>query len=204
MLLLSGVTVTLLLLLAADQGLVLFLPVDSGTTAQAIVVLGRGTELGIPRVDVAAELWKAKRAPLIFVSGTWDASQMLPLLENKGIPRQALDGEDCSLTTPENALFSAAILQARGIKRVLLVTDGLHLWRSLLDFRSQGFTVIPHPSPLPKNMGFMDKAFLTFREYLFLFTSGIYELFHGQRIPNLTNPVVNLLQKAEQYGQRSQ
>jgi uncharacterized SAM-binding protein YcdF (DUF218 family) len=202
-LLLTGITAALLIVLAmADKGLVVFLPADSGTPVQAIVVVGRGTELGILRVDVVAELWKAKRAPLVFVSGTGDTPRMLPLLEKKGIPKQALDGEDCSLTTPENALFTAAILQAQGIKEILLVTDGPHMWRSLLDYRDRGFTVIPHLSPL-HNMTFMDKAFLTFREYLFLFTSSLHQVFQGHRIPDLNNPeLVNLVQLAKQYGQQ--
>jgi uncharacterized SAM-binding protein YcdF (DUF218 family) len=201
-LLLAGFTATLLLILAiADKGLVLFLPTDSGAAVQAIVVLGRGTELGILRIDVANELWKAKRAPLIFVSGTGDTPRMLPQLEAKGIPRRSLDGEDCSLTTPENALFSAAVLQPQGIRRILLVTDGPHMWRSLLDYRSQGFTVIPHISPRPNNMGFMDKAFLTFREYLFLTLSGFHELFTGQRVPIDSPELVNLVKQAKQYGQ---
>jgi uncharacterized SAM-binding protein YcdF (DUF218 family) len=203
LLLLTGFTATVLLILAmADKGLVLFLPADSGTAVEAIVVLGRGTELGIPRIDVTAQLWKAKRAPLVFVSGTGDTPRMLPLLEEKGIPKRSLDGEDCSLTTPENALFSAAILQAQGIRRILLVTDGPHMWRSLLDFRDQGFTVIPHLSPLHNNMGFIDKAFLTFREYLFLISSNLHELFQGQRVPRSNSPeLVNLIQQAKQYGQ---
>ncbi len=200
--LLAGFTATIVLILAmADKGLVLFLPSDSGTAAQAIVVLGRGTELGILRVDVANELWKAKRAPLIFVSGTGDTPRMLPQLEAKGIPKRSLDGEDCSLTTPENALFSAAVLQPQGIQRILLVTDGPHMWRSLQDYRSQGFTVIPHISPLPSNMGFIDKAFLSFREYLFLILSSFHELFSGQRVPLNSPELVNLVQLAKQYGQ---
>jgi uncharacterized SAM-binding protein YcdF (DUF218 family) len=200
--LLTGVTAALVLILAmADKGLVVFLPSDSGAPAEAIVVLGRGTELGIPRIDVSAELWKAKRAPLIFVSGTGDTPRMLPLLEKKGIPKRSLDGEDCSLTTPENALFTAAILRPQGIGRILLVTDGPHMWRSLLDYRSQGFTVIPHISPLPNNMGVMDKAFLTFREYFFLILSSLNELFSGQRVPNNSPELVNLVQQAKQYGQ---
>lgn len=202
-LLLSGFIATLLILLAeADKGLVLFLPADTGT-AQAIVVLGRGTELGIPRIDVANQLWKAKRAPLVFVSGIGDTPRMLPLLEEKGIPKRSLDGESCSLTTPENALFSAAILQAQGIKRILLVTDGPHMWRSLLDFRSQGFTVIPHTSPLPDNLSFMDKTSLTFREYFFLVTSSFRQLIRGERVPGTDSPQLrNLVQQAKQYGQQ--
>lgn len=205
--LLTGFTATLLLLLAvADKGLVLFLPTDPGTTAEAIVVLGRGTELGRLRIDTVAELWQAKRAPLVFVSGTGDTPRMLPLLEKEGIPKQALDGEACSLTTPENALFSAAILQAQGIQRILLVTDGPHMWRSLLDFRDQGFTtVIPRTSPLPSDMAFMDKTFLTFREYLFLVSSSVKRLFHSQDSSEANSPeLTNLLQLAEQYGKRQQ
>lgn len=201
-LLLSGLTAILLVLLAvADKGLVLFLPTDSGAKAEAIVVLGRGTELAIQRVDVVHKLWQAKRAPVIFVSGTYDAPRMLQQLQEKGIPRNVLDGENCSLTTPENALFTAAILQQRGIQRIVLVTDALHMWRSLLDFRDRGFTVIPHISPLSHKVGFMDKAFLTFREYLFLITSSLRELVYRQRIPNLNSPeLVNLVQQAQQYG----
>lgn len=203
-LLLTGFTATLLLLLAvADKGLVLFLPADPGTAAEAIVVLGRGTELGKLRIDTVTELWQAKRAPLVFVSGTGDTPRMLPLLEKKGIPKQALDGEACSLTTSENALFSAAILQSQGIQRILLVTDGPHMWRSLLNFRDQGFTVIPHTSPLPNNMAFMDKTFLTFREYLFLVSSSVKRLFHSQDSSASNSPeLTNLVQLAEQYGKR--
>ena len=203
-LLLSGLTATLLILLAvADKGLVLFLPTDSGATADSIVVLGRGTEFGKPRIEVVTQLWQAKRAPVIFASGSYDASRMLQRFQEKGIPKSALDGEDCSLTTPENALFTAAILKPRGIQRILLVTDGPHMWRSLLDLRDQGFTVIPHVSPLPNSMAFMDKAFLTFREYLFLITSSLHQLFQGQRMPNVNNPELqNLVQLAQQYGKQ--
>ncbi|MEW6499263.1 MAG: YdcF family protein [Cyanobacteriota bacterium] len=203
-LLLTGLTATLLILLAvADKGLVLFVPADSGAKADAIVVLGRGTEFGKPRLEVVTQLWQAKRAPVIFVSGTYDAPRMLQKLEEKGIPKSVLDGEDCSLTTPENALFTAAILQPRGIQRILLVTDGPHMWRSLLDLRDQGFTVIPHISPLPNNMAFMDKTFLTFREYLFLISSSVHQLFHGQRVPNVNSPELqNLVQLAKQYSKQ--
>lgn len=203
-LLLCGLIATLLILLAvADKGLVLFLPTDTGATADAIVVLGRGTEFGRPRIEVVTQLWQAKRAPVIFASGSYDASRMLQRFQEKGIPKSALDGEDCSLTTPENALFTAAILKPRGIRRILLVTDGPPMWRSLLDLRDQGFTLIPHISPLPNNMAFMDKAFLTFREYLFLITSSLYQLFHGQRVPNVNNPELqNLVQLAQQYGKQ--
>jgi uncharacterized SAM-binding protein YcdF (DUF218 family) len=204
LLLLTGLTATLVVLLAvADKGLVLFVPADSGAKAEAIVVLGRGTELATSRNDVVHQLWQAKRAPVIFVSGTYDAPTMLKQLEEKGIPKSVLDGENCSLTTAENALFTAAILQQWGIRRIVLVTDELHMWRSLLDFRDRGFTVIPHISPLPNTIGFIDKAFLTFREYLFLIAASFQEVITGQRVPQAKNPeLVNLVQLAKQYAQQ--
>lgn len=202
-LLLAGFTATLLVLLAvADKGLVLFVPGNSSAAAEAIVVLGRGTEFGLPRIDLATELWQSKRAPIIFHSGMGDTPRTLPLLEAKGIPQRVIDGENCSMTTPENAIFSAAILQAQGIKRILLVTDPPHMWRSLLEFRDEGFTVIPHTSPMPSNLGFLDKSFLTFREYVLLIGLNVKRLFPGQRPHALESPeLVNLVQKAKQYGQ---
>ena len=199
---LIGFTAALLIVLSmADRGLTLFLPKDSGTAVEAIVLLGRGTEFGLPRIDLAAKLWQAKRAPIIFHSGMGDTPRTLPLLEAKGIPQQVIDGENCSMTTPENAIFSAAILQAQGIKRILLVTDPPHMWRALLEFSDEGFTVIPHTSPMPTNMSFLDKSFLTFREYFFLIALNIKRLFPGQRPHALESPeLVNLVQKAKQYG----
>lgn len=192
----------LLLFTLAAKGLVVFIPPDSGSTAQAIVVLGRGGEFGKQRVEVAAQLWQAKRAPKIFTSGYKDAPKMLQRLEKEGIPSQAVDGENCSLTTAENAIFTAAILQQQGIERILLITDSPHMLRSLLVFRANGFTVIPHSSSLPSRLNVKAKIFLTLREYIGLISYGLRGLFFPQRSPESHNPeLMNLLKKAEQYGQ---
>jgi uncharacterized SAM-binding protein YcdF (DUF218 family) len=201
---LIGFTATLLLMfVVVGNGLVVFLPTDSGTATDAIVVLGRGIELARERVDVVAELWQARRAPRIFASGKTDAPIMIRLLEEKGIPNRVLEGENCSLTTAENATFTAAILHSQGIRRILLITDRQHMLRSLLVFRANGFTVIPHTSPLPQDFGIKAKAFLSFREYAALVSYGLRGLFLEQRSPQLNSPnIVNLVQKAEQYGQQ--
>ncbi|MBD3880486.1 YdcF family protein [Phormidium tenue FACHB-886] len=185
----------------AERGLTLFLPADSGEPMEAIVLLGRGPDFGVPRIELATELWRASRAPIVFVSGTWDAPKMLTELQVKGIPPQALDGENCSQTTPENAIFSAAILQTQGIHRILLITDPLHLWRSLLDFEDEGFSVVPHASPLPMGLSFWDKSFLVFREYLFMFTASLDRLVHGRHSYQLDEPkLTELVAAAREYG----
>ncbi len=149
-----------------SRALVTFLPSDTGMPADAIVVLGRGADLRSQRVNVSAQLWEAHRAPLVFASGWGDAQEIAAMLQRKGIPETAIDGEPCSRTTEENARFTAALLQPQNVHRILLVTDPPHMLRSLLTFRSLGFEVIPHPNPLPDRLNTKKKAFLVFREYL--------------------------------------
>lgn len=201
---LAGIVAAIVLLpVVAEQGLTGFLPADAGEPVDAIVVLGRGIELGVPRIETVTNLWNAKRAPTVFVSGTGDTPRMLPLLEAKGIPQTALDGENCSQTTPENALFSAAILQARGVQKILLITDAPHLWRSLLDFQAQHFTVIPYASPMPNSIRGLDRTFLIFRECFFLITSTAREWLVRDRFPEAKTPELqSLVEQAQAYGKQ--
>ena len=157
----------------ANKGLVAFVPNDPGITADAIVILGRGESLRESRVEVAADLWKAQRAPQIFASGRGDGEKIVEMLRADGIPATALDQESCSQTTEENALFTASMLKPQGIKRILLVTDPPHMLRSLLTFRAQGFRAFPHPSPLPTNLAGNRKALIVFYEYAGLVSYGL-------------------------------
>jgi len=155
------------------KGLALLIPADSGQTADAIVILGRGGDFRPSRVQVAADLWREQRAPLIFASGRGDAIEIGQMLEAAGVTGDAIDGEPCSATTNENALFTAALLQPQGIKRLILVTDPPHMARSQLTFRSLGFEVIPHPSPVPSDLNFKQRQFIVIREWAGLITYGM-------------------------------
>jgi uncharacterized SAM-binding protein YcdF (DUF218 family) len=154
------------------KGLALLIPQDNGQTADAIVILGRGENFRPSRVQVAAELWQQQRSPLIFASGRGDAIEIGQMLEAAGVPATAIDGEPCSATTNENALFTAALLQP-GIRRLILVTDPPHMARSLLTFRSLGFEVIPHPSPVPNSLDNRKRQFLVLREWAGLIGYGM-------------------------------
>jgi len=171
----------------AKKGLVAFLPPDSGTTTDAIVVLGRGAEFRQSRVKVAAELWQSHRAPLIFASGLGDGSEIVEQLKAEGIPDEALDEEHCSQTTKENALFTASVLQPRGVKQILLVTDSPHMLRSLLTFRHLGFEVIPHPSAIPPKLAPTKTAMLMFYEYMGLVSYGLHGEFVHQQFAKKEN-----------------
>lgn len=54
--------------------------------------------------------------------------------------------EDQSETTEQNAIYSARILKAAGIKRVLLVTHAMHMARSRESFEREGIEVVQAPT----------------------------------------------------------
>ncbi|MDM9382704.1 YdcF family protein [Chlorogloeopsis sp. ULAP01] len=156
------------------KGLWAFVPKDPGTTeADAIVILGRGPKFRPSRVEVAAELWKSQRAPLIFASGAGDGQEIVEELKAQGVPDDALAEEHCSRTTKENAIFAASVLKPRGVEQILLVTDPPHMLRSVLTFRNLGFEVIPHSSPLPNYLPRRKKAVLMFYESMGLLSYGL-------------------------------
>jgi uncharacterized SAM-binding protein YcdF (DUF218 family) len=172
----------------ANQGLSAFLPKDPGKKADAIVILGRGYQMRQSRVDVAAHLWKSKRAPLIFASGAGDGADIMKMLQAQGVPKSALKAESCSRTTEENALFTAEILQPLGVKRIVLITDSPHMMRSLLTFRSLGFTVFPRSTPLPANLPPARRAMMIFYEYMGLVNYGIKGYWQPQNAATEQNP----------------
>ena len=163
--------------------LVGFLPADAGEKAGAIVVLGRGEQQNPVRAEVAGDLWQAKRAPLIFTSGRQDAPLIAQLIHQQ-FPKAVVEGEPCSATTDQNAEFTASLLRPLGIKKIILVTDPPHMWRSLLTFQSFGFEVTPHFSPLSKNTDPVTKRFIVFRETMGLISYGLMGRYAPKEVPS--------------------
>lgn len=185
------------------QGFVPLLPRDSGKPVDAIVVLGRGWFLLPSRVDAAADLWQAKRAPRIFTSGINDAPQLIKRLENKGIPQRLLDGENCSLTTEENAIFTAAVLQPQGVRKILLVTDRPHMLRAFFVFRAYGFKVTPITTSVAEDWNPKTKIILKLREYAGIMNYAFRGLFIQRHFSAVDNAELkNLVQEAEKYGRK--
>ncbi|HVY46533.1 MAG TPA: YdcF family protein [Minicystis sp.] len=127
----------------------------------AIVVLGAGlktdeptapprerlNEAGMGRVLGAARLWHAHPTGLFVVAGGPDdeADAMLDLAVHEGVPRGAIEVDRTSRNTRENAVNSAAILRARRVDRVVVVTSALHMRRALADFAKAGVTAVAAP-----------------------------------------------------------
>ncbi len=144
--------------------------------------MGRGPQHNPMRAQVAEQLWQAQRAPLIFASGRGDAPLIADLVRAQ-VPAATVSGEPCSLTTNQNAEFTAALLMPQGVRTIILVTDAPHMLRSLLTFQSFGFKVIPHVSPLNPNTDRSKRRFLVFRESIGLVSYSLLGRYFSREVP---------------------
>jgi len=134
---------------------------------QVIVVLGGGTLLldesgehaiaagdRMVRCLEAARLYHALgRCPVLVTGGKVDPDEPGPtiaramgdLLLSLGVRPEDLILEESSTSTYENAVESRSLLEQRGLERVVLVTDAMHMYRASRCFAAQGVEVTPSP-----------------------------------------------------------
>jgi uncharacterized SAM-binding protein YcdF (DUF218 family) len=127
--------------------------------AEAIVVLGGDVYEADPsqpenspghntslRCSYAAWLHRRwKPLPILAAGGSGAAAVMARALEADGAPPSMIWTETASGSTYENAVYSARILRAKGIRRIALVTEAYHMPRAAACFRKQGLAVVPAP-----------------------------------------------------------
>jgi uncharacterized SAM-binding protein YcdF (DUF218 family) len=127
--------------------------------AQAVVILGgefahqHSPEYGgersvsdglLERVSYGAYLAERAGLPVLVTGEPREALGMRATLarnfhvETRWLETRARD-------TFENAEFSAAMLKADGVTRIILVTDAQHEWRAAHEFASAGLEVVPAP-----------------------------------------------------------
>ncbi len=128
--------------------------------AQAIVVLGGGlapadsirghSELSSSstrRCLYAFELFRQAGPLPVYVTGAkpdpgkagpGEAEAMRDFLLALGIPRGLLHLEDRSRTTHDNAVFTSELLRDAGVHKIVLVTEALHMGRSVGCFHREG------------------------------------------------------------------
>jgi uncharacterized SAM-binding protein YcdF (DUF218 family) len=118
--------------------------------------------LSLERVRYGARLAKATGLPVLVSGGapqrgTPEADLMRDALEREfGVPVRWVERQ--SRNTHENAVLSAAILRAAGIRRVVLVTHGFDMRRATAEFAAQGIEVVPAATGLtiPHPVGWRD------------------------------------------------
>ena len=107
--------------------------------------------LTLERLRLAAALYRAHPLPILVTGGTEgnnaesSAALMARTLEGDyGIKATWL--EEKAANTFQNGAYSAAILKANNIRRVIVVTEAWHLPRAIWSFRHAGMIAIPAPA----------------------------------------------------------
>lgn len=107
------------------------------------------------RCEFAAWIFRAQRpVPIVTSGGDGRVSQpsfartMAGLLTRLGVPEDNIWLEEHARNTHESAVYSAALLRERGIRKVALVVDGPSMRRAAAAFRRQGIEVVPAPYEL--------------------------------------------------------
>ncbi|MEX2575737.1 MAG: YdcF family protein [Halofilum sp. (in: g-proteobacteria)] len=139
---------------------------DSYSNADVIVALGGGImppappqrtsnlQDSVDRVRTAAHLYHAGKAPRIITTGRRPYLDVGPtaaeaaagLLEEFGVPSDAIIAPGNSSSTREDALSVHAVIERENMDSVLLVTSAFHMRRALGVFEAAGIDATPVPT----------------------------------------------------------
>lgn len=88
------------------------------------------------------------------------ATVMAKFLVRRGVPEPLIEEEAEAKNTHENAINTAARLNARGLDSVVLVTEARHMRRAVAVFEKQGLRVVPAACCLSSTIDDIDLGFL--------------------------------------------
>jgi len=132
---------------------------DQAAPSAAIGVFGAAEYDGRPspvyraRLDHALELYHHGIAPLIITLGGSGGDQYnegavgREYLMAMGVPEEAIIAETQSRNTEESARRIAVIARANGLSRLVIVSDGTHLFRIHEICAAEGLDVLTSPRP---------------------------------------------------------
>jgi uncharacterized SAM-binding protein YcdF (DUF218 family) len=130
---------------------------DQAAQADAIAVFGAAEYDGRPspvyraRLDHALALYKRGIAPLIITLGGAGGDEYSEgavgreYLLGMGVPEQAIIAETQSRNTEDSARRIAAIARANGLRRLVIVSDGTHMFRIHEICAADGLNVLTSP-----------------------------------------------------------
>ncbi len=132
---------------------------DGATRSDAIVVMGAAQYRGRPspvlraRLEHAVQLYAQGLAPRVVLTGGMaegdtasEAAVSRAYMLQAGVPDSAILLENEGRTTHQSLRAVAQLLEARGLERVILVSDPFHLFRASLVARREGLRVRTSPT----------------------------------------------------------
>jgi uncharacterized SAM-binding protein YcdF (DUF218 family) len=133
---------------------------DQAAPSDAIAVFGAAEYDGRPspvyraRLNHALSLYRRGIAPLIITLGGNGGDQYnegavgRQYLEGMGVSEQDIIAETESRSTSESASRIAVIARANGLRRLVIVSDGTHLFRIHAICAAEGLDVLTSPRPV--------------------------------------------------------
>jgi uncharacterized SAM-binding protein YcdF (DUF218 family) len=174
-----------ILLLAAGllaSRIYLYRNAGSDAPADAAIVLGAavwGSEVSPvfrERINHGIHLYrKGQVRKLIFTGGQGsrgeasESSSARRYALQSGMPADAILIEEKSHTTYENLMYAKQLADAQGVRKVLIVSDPLHMKRAVAMARDVGFIADPAPTPSTRYRGVRSQAGLLARETYYYF-----------------------------------
>jgi len=143
---------------------------DQARTADAIAVFGAAEYDGRPspvlraRLDHALGLYEQGIAPLIItLGGAGDEAHSEggvghDYLLARGVPESQIIAETQSTNSEQSASRLAVIARTNHLQRIVVVSDGTHLFRIHALCAAQGLDVYTSPRPSGKSITFLESA----------------------------------------------
>lgn len=162
-----------------DQQIRYFADRNEARPSDAIAVFGAAEYDGRPspvlraRLDHALSLYQEKLAPLVITLGGGDPADRHSeggvghdFLMAHGVPDAAIIAETESSNTEESAKRLAVIARTNGLKRIVVVSDGTHLFRVHALCSALGLDVYTSPRPEARGLSRWDAFQRTAHEIL--------------------------------------
>jgi len=150
---------------------------SSDTQADAAVVLGAAVwSRGVSpvfreRINHAIDLYRRGRVhKIIFTGGQGNANEPTEAAAartyalSNDISAQDILIEEQSHTTYENLVYAKQLADANGLKKVLIVSDPMHMKRAIAMARDVGFDAYPSPTTTTRYTGFRSQSTELLRE----------------------------------------
>ena len=163
---------------------------DEAAPADCIIVLGAGTNGKIPnavfreRLHHAVTLYEGGYADIILLTGGYspgnehsDAYIAGQYLQSLGVSAEAILLEERSTITQENLQFAKEIMESEGFSTCILVSDPLHMKRSMMMAKDYEIEAYSSPTPTTRYQTWKTKLPFLARETFFYVGYQVYRIF---------------------------
>lgn len=170
--------------------IVLYAKRDDRAPADCIIVLGAGTNGTTPnavfseRLHHAVTLYEAGLSDTILLTGGYspgnehsDAYIAGAYLQSLGIPADAILLEERSTITQENLEFAKEIMENEELSTCILVSDPLHMKRSMMMAKDCEIQAVSSPTPTTRYQTMKTKLPFLTRETFFYVGYQVYRIF---------------------------